>query len=72
MISFQHAPAAPHPLPAISAEADIVARMAQSLIELADGGVDHDALIRAGFTRAEIATHVAAAIDLANISGRVG
>lgn len=74
MISFnhQHNAAAPSPLPAPSPEATTVSRMAQSMIEMSSHGriVDRDALIQAGFTRAEISAYSEAAADIAIATGR--
>ncbi|MDR7220331.1 hypothetical protein [Aminobacter aminovorans] len=57
-----------------SPEASTVGRMAQKMLELASNGriVDRDALIQAGFTRAEISAHSEDAADLANATGRAG
>ena len=66
MISVQQKP---FTAPAFSPEGTVVARMAQFMLESAEG-VDEPALVRAGFTRAEINKHSAEAIDLANITGR--
>ena len=68
MISVQQKP---FTAPAFSPEGTVVARMAQFMLESAAiEGVDELALVRAGFTRAEINKHSAEAIDLANITGR--
>lgn len=76
MISIQQTFATPIPsaLPAPSSEATIVSRMAQAMLELAahDRPVDRDALILAGFTRAEIAAYSETAADIANATGRAG
>jgi hypothetical protein len=76
MIAFQDASCSPIPsaLPSPSSEATIVGRMAQTMLELAahDRPVDRDALILAGFTRAEIAAYSEPAADIANASGRAG
>lgn len=69
MISVQQKPITA--APALSPEGTVVARMAQFMLESAAiEGVDELALVRAGFTRAEITKHSAEAIDLANITGR--
>jgi hypothetical protein len=76
MISIQQKFAAPIPtrgFPKHSAQASTVSRMAQKMLEVgANDGVDEQTLILAGFTRDEIAQHAAAAVDLANLSGRAG
>lgn len=75
MISVQQKFATPIPargFPKPSPQASTVGRMAQSMLELSSNGriVDQEALVQAGFTRAEISTYAEAAADIANASGR--
>lgn len=78
MITIQQKFAAPIPttrgFPKPSPQASTVSRMAQSMLELSSNGriVDQEALVQAGFTRAEITSHSEAAADIANASGRAG
>lgn len=78
MITIQQKFAAPIPtrrgFAKPSPQASTVSRMAQAMLELASNGriVDLDALVQAGFTRAEISAYHEAAADIANASGRAG